>query len=253
MEDTGYEFFARYYDALTENVNAAARAEYFHGLIQKYQQSDGNVLLDLACGTGTISEEMVRRGYDVIGVDISYGMLTRATEKKLEKNLPIRYLHQDMRHLNLGGSVDATLCVLDSLNHLPDFSAVKTVFSRVYRHTKPGGIFVFDMNTCHKHHVLLGNQCYPYETDDVYCVWENALRADGVTVDITLNFFVCESDGRYCRVEETLTERAYEAEDIAAAVKESGFTLLGLYEADTELPLTPKSERLVCVARREIE
>ena len=73
--ETGYEAFSFYYDQLTENVQYPQRAAYFHRFIQKYQQAEGNVLLDLACGTGSLSEEMAKLGYDVLGVDYSYGML----------------------------------------------------------------------------------------------------------------------------------------------------------------------------------
>ena len=99
MEETGYETFAFYYDSLTKNINYDERAEYFDRQIQTFLHSSGNVLLDLACGTGTMSEKMTKRGYDVIGVDYSDSMLNQALEKKLEKGLSIQYVMQDMREL----------------------------------------------------------------------------------------------------------------------------------------------------------
>ena len=206
MQETGYETFSFYYDALTENVNYPARAAYLDGLVQKYKQSAGKVMLDLACGTGTMTEEMAERGYDMIGVDYSEGMLGQAMEKKIEKQLPIQYVCQDMRELELYGTVDAVICTLDSLNHLPSFEDVTTVFQRVWESTETGGVFVFDMNTLYKHRELLGNQVYVYETDAVYCVWENALCEDNCTVEITLNLFQLCADGRYRRTEEQITE-----------------------------------------------
>ena len=116
--ETGYEAFSFYYDQLTENVEYPQRAAYFHKMIQKYCQSEGVVLLDLACGTGSLSEEFAKLGYDVLGVDYSYGMLNQAMQKKLEHNLPIQYICQDMRELDLYGTVDITVCALDSLIHL---------------------------------------------------------------------------------------------------------------------------------------
>lgn len=172
MEETGYETFAFYYDSLTQNVNYDERAEYFDRLIQTFLHSSGNVLLDLACGTGTMSEKMTKRGYDVIGVDYSDSMLNQALEKKLEKGLSIQYVMQDMRELELYGTVDATICTLDSLNHLPSLADVTRVFQRVFDATEPGGVFLFDMNTLYKHRKILGNEIYLYETEDVYCVWE---------------------------------------------------------------------------------
>lgn len=251
MDQTGYEMFSFYYDALTGNVDYAARADYFDRLMQTHLRSPGRVLLDLACGTGTMAEEMAKRGYDVIGVDYSCGMLSRAMDKKMENGLPIQYVQQDMRELSLCGTVDLTLCTLDSLNHLPDFAAVQQVFARVAAATESGGLFLFDMNTLYKHRVLLGNQVYVYETDDVYCVWENALREDGCTVDLTLELFHRCEDGRYRRQEEFLTERAYAPEKVQAVLEAVGFCVLGIYHADTTEPLRTDSQRMVVVARKE--
>ncbi len=251
MAETGYETFSFYYDALTQNVNYSARADYFDGLIQKHLRSEGNVLLDLACGTGTMSEEMARRGYDVIGVDYSCGMLSQAMDKKFEHGLPIQYVQQDMRELELYGTVDVTLCLLDSLNHLDSFAEVETVFQRVADATEPGGMFLFDMNTLYKHRQLLNGQVYVYETDEVYCVWENTMREDMQTVDITLQLFQMEEDGRYSRMEEQITECAYPPEQIKTALKRCGFDVLGIYSADTEEELHEDSQRMVVVARKE--
>ena len=155
MQETGYETFSFYYDALTENVDYPARAAYLDGLVQKYLRSGGKVMLDLACGTGTLTEEMAKRGYDMIGVDYSEGMLGQAMEKKIEQQLPIQYVCQDMRELELYSTVDATICTLDSLNHLPGFEDVETVFRKVWEFTEPGGVFLFDMNTLYKHLSLI--------------------------------------------------------------------------------------------------
>lgn len=251
MQETGYETFSFYYDTLTENVDYAARAAYFDELIQAQLRSPGRVLLDLACGTGTMAEEMAKRGFDVIGVDYSCGMLSQAMDKKLESGLPIQYVQQDMRELELYGTVDVTLCTLDSLNHLPDFAAVQQVFQRVAAVTEPGGIFLFDMNTLYKHRVLLGRQVYVYETEEVYCVWENALREDECTVDLTLELFQRCEDGRYRRQEEQLTERAYEPAQIKQALEQAGFCVLGIYHADTTEPLREDSQRMVVAARKD--
>ena len=218
----------------------------------KYLRSGGKVMLDLACGTGTLTEEMAKRGYDMIGVDYSEGMLGQAMEKKIEQQLPIQYVCQDMRELELYSTVDATICTLDSLNHLPGFEDVETVFRKVLEFTEPGGVFLFDMNTLYKHRELLGSQVYVYETDEVYCVWENALCEDDCTVEITLDLFqLCCEDGRYRRTQEQITERAYVPEQVTASLEKIGFHVLGVYHADTEEPLRPDSERMIVIARKE--
>lgn len=248
--NTGYESFSQYYDGLTENVNYKKRAEYFHMLIQKHKQSEGDVLLDLACGTGSMSEEMCRLSYDVIGADYSYGMLSRAMEKKIDSGLPIQYICQDMRELELYSTVDAVLCTLDSLNHLECFKDVETVFQKIYENLEKGGVFIFDMNTPYKHREVLGNEIYMYDTDDVYCVWENNYEPEENTVNIRLDFFELTDDGKYSRSCEEITEHAYEPDRVRAALENTGFEVIGCYKADTEEPLDDKSERMVFAARK---
>lgn len=253
MLTENYDVFSRYYDSLTDNVDYRSRAEYFHRLIQKYKKSKGDVLLDLACGTGSMSEEMCRLSYDVIGADCSCGMLSRAMEKKLESGLPIQYICQDMRELDLYGAADAVICTLDSLNHLECFEDVEKVFRQVFKNMEPGGVFVFDMNTPYKHREVLGNEVYIYDTDDVYCVWENSYEPEENTVNIRLDFFELESDGRYSRSCEEITEHAYEPERVRKALEKAGFEVIGCYKADTEEPLDEKSERMIFAAGKKEE
>ena len=248
--DTGYEVFSQYYDDLTENVNYAERAVYFDKLIRRYKQSAGVVLLDLACGTGSMSEEMAKQGYDVIGVDFSYGMLSRAMEKKMESGLPIQYVCQDMRQLELYGTVDAVICTLDSLNHLDSFSDVETVFRNLAENREPGRLFIFDMNTPYKHREVLGSQIYIYDTEAVYCVWENSYEPEDHTVHIRLDFFEQAEDGSYFRSGEEITEHAYEPAQVEKALEQAGLTVIGCYHADSEEPLHEDSQRMIFVTRK---
>lgn len=158
---------------------------------------------------------------------------------------------QDMRELELYGTVDATICTLDSLNHLPSLADVTRVFQRVFDATEPGGVFLFDMNTLYKHRKILGNEIYLYETEDVYCVWENELQDDQCTVLITLQIFSQLENGLYRRKTEYITERAYASEQIQEALKKVGFHVLGIYHADTLEPLKEDSQRMVVAARKE--
>ncbi|MDE6777239.1 MAG: class I SAM-dependent methyltransferase, partial [Oscillospiraceae bacterium] len=147
-----YTNFAEFYDSLTRNVNYAKRAERLHYLIQEYIQTDtdGKLLLDLACGSGSLSEELAKLGYDVIGVDNSPAMLNQAMQKKFASNLPIQYLCQDMRELDMFGTMDITVCMLDSLNHLDSLEEIQKVFQKVSLFAQPKGLFIFDMNTLYK-------------------------------------------------------------------------------------------------------
>ena len=245
-----YRKFAEYYDILTENVDYKSRMDEINSLFQKYSDNtDEKILLDLACGTGSMSEEAEKLGYDVIGVDCSEEMLFEAVNKKYEKALDIQYVKQDMRKLDLYGGVDITICILDSLNHLSGFEDVKKVFERVFMFTNEGGLFIFDMNTPYKHRNVLADNAFIFETDDVFVAWENEFSEKDCKVDITLNFFE-KTHNNYKRYTENFSELAYEKEDIIKACEEVGFKLMETipkYEQESD----EQHERIVYVLKKE--
>lgn len=246
---TGYSTFARYYDNLTANIDYVKRAEYFHEIIKRYKNTDGSILLDLACGTGSISEEMAKIGYDVIGVDYSDEMLGIALDKKFDSGLNILYLCQDMRKLDLYGSMDVTICALDSINHLNSLADVKKVFENVALFSEPQGLFIFDVNTLYKHRNILANNTFTYETDNVFCVWENTLVEDTNEVKMNLEFFELEENGLYSRTSDSFSEKAYSEESIEELLRECGFELLAKFGDDTFSPPACNSQRIVYAAR----
>ena len=207
------------------------------------------LLLDLACGTGSISEEMAKLGYDVIGVDNSEEMLGIAIEKKFDSGLPIQYLCQDMREIDMFGTIDVTICALDSINHLPSFDDVKKTFSKVSLFAEPDGLFIFDINTIHKHLNILADNTFTYETDDVFLVWENKLNKSNYNININLEFFERDGD-KYYRSTENFIEKAYETSDIDNALIETGFEILAHYDDDSFNPPNDNSQRIVIVARK---
>ena len=246
---TGYSTFARYYDNLTANIDYVKRAEYFHKIIKRYKNTEGSILLDLACGTGSISEEMAKIGYDVIGVDYSDEMLGIALDKKFDSGLNILYLCQDMRKLDLYGSMDVTICALDSINHLNSLADVKKVFENVALFSEPQGLFIFDINTLYKHRNILANNTFTYETDNVFCVWENTLVEDTDEVKMNLEFFELEENGLYSRTSDSFSEKAYSEESIEELLRECGFELLAKFGDDTFSPPACNSQRIVYAAR----
>lgn len=253
-----YANFAAYYDALTENVEYPLRAARLHYLTGQYIRTEGRILLDLACGSGSLSEEMAKLGYDVIGVDNSPAMLAAAMDKKFESGLPIQYLCQDMREIDMFGTIDVTVCALDSLNHLPSLSDVERVFERVSLFAQPGGLFLFDMNTVYKHREILRNSTFVYDTEEVFCVWENRLAEDSHRVDMQLTFFEKDGDAYY-RSEEQITENAYPEADILSALERAGLDVLAVYDADKDLAQpealsapTETTQRLLFVTRKPL-
>ena len=160
----GYEeAFARYYDSLTADVDYRAKGEYLKKLAEKHG-GRFRLVLDLACGTGSLAVSLARQGVEVIAVDGSQEMLAQAMSKSAGLVPPILYLCQEMTGLDLYGTVDTTLCTLDSLNHLPGKEAIGEVFHRVWLFTEPGGLFLFDMNTPEKHKNRLGGSTFVRQT-----------------------------------------------------------------------------------------
>lgn len=242
-----YRCFAQFYDSLTENIPYRKRGEYFHALFCEYGLP-GRIVLDLACGTGSLTEEMASLGYDMIGVDGSAEMLSEAMNKKYDNQSSTLYLCQDMTDLDLYGTIDGCVCALDSLNHVTDFEALNRIFSRVSLFLAPGGVFLFDVNTVYKHEQILSDRAYVYDLDDVCCVWQNSVCHDR-TVDITLDFFARLEDGLYERETEMFSERAYTHEEICALIEQNGLVLLDCFAGDTKNPPDGTTQRVVYAAR----
>lgn len=246
-----YGVFSEFYDALTANVSYDTVAQVLSSLLTRYGKGRG-LLLDLACGTGSVSVRMAQKGYEVIGVDLSPEMLSEAQNKAYSAGQNILFLCQDMTALDLYGTVDAAVCTLDGLCHLPDEESVSAALGKVSLFMNPGGVFLFDVNSVYKHRAVLGNNTFVYDTDDVYCVWQNTLLPDGVTVQMDLDFFEPTSDeGDYVRQSERFTERAYPRETLEAMLKKAGFTVLDVFDGYSEKPAHDTSERLLFAVRKD--
>lgn len=244
-----YDNFSRFYDLLTDNVEYEKRADYFCRLLSLCG-IDGGILLDLACGTGSISVEMAKKGFDVIGVDSSIGMLNAARQKTYESGEQILLLNQSMDDIDLFGTVDCAVCVLDSINHLADENQVKRTFEKVSLFMNPGGAFAFDVNTLYKHKNVLADNTFVYDLDELYCVWQNNFNAADGSVDISLDFFE-EDDGAYYRSYESFTEKAYDLADIEKWLEEAGFEVVGVFDDMTTEKAHPETERAVFLAKKK--
>lgn len=246
-----YGVFSEFYDALTANVSYDTVSQVLSSLLTRYGKSRG-LLLDLACGTGSVSVRLAQKGYEVIGVDLSPEMLSEAQNKAYSAGQNILFLCQDMTALDLYGTVDAAVCTLDGLCHLPNEESVFAALQKVSLFMNPGGVFLFDVNSVYKHRAVLGNNTFVYDTDDVYCVWQNTLLPDGVTVQMDLDFFEPVSDaGDYVRQSERFTERAYPKETLEAMLKKAGFTVLDVFDGYSEKPAHDTSERLLFAVRKD--
>lgn len=245
-----YGDFAYYYDVLTENVDYQKRCEYICSLLAENGVSEG-ILLDLACGTGTLSLMLSERGYDVIGVDGSEEMLTQAQEKKMQTGDDTIFLCQKMQELDLFGTINAAVSTLDSINHVVSEDDVREIFRRVSLFTEDKGIFIFDVNTPYKHREILGDNTFIYDLDQVYCVWQNTTDENLVTT-ISLDLFEKDEydEETYYRYSEEFRERAYDLDKIKKWLEEYKFEVVAVYGEMTRDAVKADTQRAVFVARK---
>ncbi len=238
-----YGYFAEHYDRLMEDVDYPARARYIDSLI-KARKPDAESLVDLACGTGSMTLELANMGYSAMGVDMSEEMLSKAVQKASGRVLFVR---GRLEELELHSPCDAFVCTLDSLNHIDSRDNLCRAFERISLFMKPDSVFVFDMNTCYKHEKILGDNAFVFEYDDLYCVWQNFYEGEG-RVDIALDFFAEQADGRYRRYCEEFCELAYPIDDVERMLCGAGLKLLAVYDDMTLDSPADDSERVVFVA-----
>ena len=244
----GYNSFSQYYDALMQNVGYDKRCEYILEVFKRLDHDMG-LSLDLACGTGSLTVELKKRGVDVYGIDASYDMLSYAREKVEENNLDILFLCQKMQSIDLYGTIDTCVCTLDSINHLTKIEDVQKTFDRVSLFMNKGGYFLFDANTIYKHKEVLADNTYVYDTDDVFCVWQNSFLENNI-VEIELDFF--EREGNiYYRTEEKFRERAYSDGEVTEMLEKAGFEVVERFSDMTFESPKENDQRIVYVAKKK--
>lgn len=248
-----YSDFAYVYDLLMQDVNYAQWVDYLEELFGKFGTDKPVLVLDMACGTGSLTLEMAKRGYDMIGIDMSPDMLSCAMEKSAECGLFPLWVCQDMRDFELYGTMDAILCTMDSLNYIGNASDMERVFKLVRNYLNPGGLFIFDMNTPYKLQHVLGNNLFYEIRDDITYLWRCEYLPEDKKCVFDLTFFVKEAEGLYRRLEEEQQQRAWSVDEIGLLLTQSGLEVLAVYEAFSQLPPTEQTERVFYIVRRPEE
>lgn len=246
-----YGFLAGCYDELTYDVGYPAWADYIEKHFRR-RGLPGSTVLDLACGTGSLTLELARRGYEMIGVDLSPEMLSEASEKARDvEGTPPIFLCQSMDKLDLYGTIDACVCCLDSVNYVTDPQKLKKAFQRVYLFLMPGGLFLFDVNTPEKLRGLDG-QVFLDETEDAYCVWRAEYAARSRICSYFMDIFQLDQEtGQWDRGEELHRERAYTADELTGFLQSAGFQDVRIYGNLKMRPPVPGEDRIFFVARKD--
>ena len=244
-----YSGFAKVYDLFMDNIPYEEWTDYVKALLSEEGVTEG-ILLDLGCGTGSVTELLAKEGFDMIGIDNSEEMLDIAMEKRYESGLDILYLLQDMREFELYGTVRGVVSICDSMNYILDDEDLLDVFKLVHNYLDNDGIFIFDMNTMYKYREILADNTFAEDREESSFIWENFYDEEEEINQYDLSLFVQEEDGRYRKYEETHLQRAYEQGTVEELIKESGLELLHVYDAFTrELP-AEDSQRIYFVCRR---
>lgn len=247
-----YTSFAEVYDQFMDNVPYREWADFLQEILQKEGINDG-LVLDLGCGTGSMTEELAGRGYDIIGVDNSEDMLEIAMEKRQESGHDILYLLQDMQEFELYGTVRAVVSVCDSVNYVTEKEELEQVFRLVNNYLDPGGIFVFDFNTEYKYREVLGDRTIAENREDSSFIWDNYYYEEEHMNEYELTLFIQETDQKelYHKYQETHFQRAYTLEEIRELLEKSGLRFVAAYEDYTKDAPGKGSERICVVAREQ--
>ncbi len=246
---TAYETLSVSYDGLTRDIDYPGILDFLEAIL-KGEGKDPKRVLDLACGTGSMSLLLAQRGYQVLGADISEEMLTVAARKaaQMEENAPY-FICQSMQKLRLPQPVEAVFCLLDSLNYLTRPEDCQKTICRVYSALEPGGVFLFDINSPEKLRSLDG-QVFLDENEESYCVWRAEFEEEENLCYYGIDLF--QKQGQlWHRSFEQHCEYAYSVEELTAWLKEAGFSRVELYGDCKMQPPGNQEQRIYFAAYKE--
>lgn len=243
-----YAGFAVVYDMFMDDVPYEEWCQRIVELLKEYGVNEG-LVLDLGCGTGTLTELLAEAGYDMIGVDVSEEMLELASEKRAKSGHDILYLLQDMREFELYGTVRAVVSVCDSINYITEEADLLQVFRLVNNYLDPGGIFLFDMNTVYKYETLLAENTIAENRKEGSFIWENYYDFEEKLNQYDLTLFIRQENGFYQKYEETHFQRAYSVDQILSLIREAGMEILRVCDAATGQEMKEDTERVHVIVR----
>lgn len=244
-----YKNFAAIYDILMQDVPYNEWVLYIRKIMDKFSYIP-KTILDLGCGTGTITQFLAQKGYDTIGIDISEDMLLVAKSKAKKLNLDILYLCQDITSFELYGTVDCIISLCDTLNYITNELDLLKVFKLVNNYLEPNGLFIFDLNTRYKFKEVMADNVFAETYDNCAYIWDNYYYENKKINEYMLTIFIKEGL-QYSRYEEIHYEKAYSIKTIRDLLTESGLKLEAVYDDNSFNRPNNKSERIYFVAREQ--
>lgn len=244
-----YDLLAPFYDAINAEIDYEKWADFIEKIFDKECKARPELVLDLGCGTGRMTVELARRGYDMTGVDYSPEMLDIARSVAEEEGHDVLWLCQDMREFELYGTVDAAVCCLDCINHLETPDDLEKCFKLVHNYLIPDGIFVFDINARYKFENVYADNTFSMEEDGGVCIWENYFDQDTRICDFYITLFKECADGRYERYDEEQSERMYTLTEIKEALERCNLEFISAFGDFDFSEGNDECERIYIVAK----
>ena len=241
-----YNVLAELYDMFMEEIDYKAWCRYVEDIFKSCGIRPARVL-DTACGTGNITIQMSKSGYNLWGLDISADMLTVAENKARAAKQKITFLNQDMTKMNLKEKFDAVLCMCDGVNYINDEEALKNYFKLVYERLEDIGIFIFDISSYYKIKYIIGNNTFYEEKNNKHYIWNNNFDEKSETVEMDLIFFIPE-EGLYRKFSEYHVQKAYRSEYLVKLLKSTGFEEVSCFDGFSFDKPEEKSERIFFAA-----
>ena len=250
MDKNIYADLAPFYDALNGDIDREKWAEYIINQCIKYGRTEIKELLDLGCGTGTMTLLFAAHGYDMVGLDSSPDMLSEAQRKAFETdNTDILWTCQSMTDFELYGTVDATISCLDCLNHLENTEELRRCFALVHNYLVPNGLFIFDMNTPYKFKEIYGDNAYILEDKNVLCAWQNEYDETTQKCTFFISLFEKTKGNQYARFDSEQVESCFSLSELKEIWESEGFVLEALHGDIDETPISDTTERWHFVLR----
>lgn len=217
-----YGKLAECYDRLMEHVDFSAATRFYLRMAEKMGWK-GQTVLDLACGTGSIMLELLKRGYDATGVDVSQDMLAVADNKIFTAGFTPKLICQNLKDLVLTKQYNLVLCTFDSLNYVLKEKDLARIFKAVYKALTPEGLFLFDVHSEYKMGKVMGNNTFTYAGEDIFYIWRNSYNESKKTQAMKLDIMLREKDNLYRRIEEFHEQRYYPPKTIRELLESASF------------------------------
>ncbi|ARJ49901.1 class I SAM-dependent methyltransferase [Staphylococcus lutrae] len=238
-----YENLSAFYDRLTDDQ---PYAQWLSMIQNTIPHPSLQRVLDIGCGTGTLTQHFTDFSNEVVGMDLSVEMLSLAKEKTSE----VIWIEADMADFQLDTQYDLITILCDSLNYLADETAVLATFNNVYHHLAAEGHFIFDVHTAHKMTQLFNGQVYLDDREDLTLVWQTEPGDAPLSVWHDLTFFILDDQQKYIRRDESQYQRTFEKQHYIKLLRETGFTRIKTFYDFDEVNQNPESDRLFFIVQK---